>query len=213
MDPDLLGRYITALTNLYGVVPEKKVVDIYNLYNIPRANLGDLEMSVSRIKLQNQLVTRKAGYFIKDYLMFEDKYLGILEQQNGREYYIPEQEELLNYEDEFYFHATKEFQEFKVCLGDCFYLDPKVEDELIDLLMMDCQMGFDIKKAMSELSKRKLEFESIDDMNNFMKAFQGLCTNARKWQYCGHTYKELNSKKRFNQAKNHLSRLLQLRKG
>lgn len=107
MNGDLLGRYIIALTNLYGVVTEKKVVEIYNLHNTPQANLGDLEMSIIGMNLSKCLVTRKAGYIIKDYLIFEDRYLKQLEMQEVRDYYIPSSEERLQYEDEFYFQKKQ----------------------------------------------------------------------------------------------------------
>lgn len=208
MDADLLSRYIIALTNLYGVVPEKKVVEIYNLYNIPRANSGDLEMSTARMNLAAHLVTRKAGYFIKDYLIFEDEYLNMLKEQGDLDYYIPGPEEIFRYEDEFYFQSSKEFQDFEECFKDCFDLDPSTYKQIIEMLMMDCQLGFDIKKILSELSRKKLEFESIDDMNNFMHAFKKLCRKSRKWEYRGHTYSELYSKKRVNEVKEKFKRIL-----
>lgn len=208
MDADLLSRYIIALTNLYGVVPEKKVVEVYNLYNIPRANLGDLEMSTARMNLAAHLVTRKAGYFIKDYLIFESEYLNMLKEQGDIDFYVPGPEEILQYEDEFYFQSLKEFQDFEDCFRDCFDLDSSTHKQIIELLMMDCQLGFDIKKILSELSRRKLEFGSIDDMNNFMYAFKKLCSKSRKWQYRGHTSSELNSKKRVGGVKEKFKKIL-----
>lgn len=212
MNGDLLGRYITALCNLYGVVPERKVVDIYNLHNTPKANLGDLEMSILQMSLSKHLISRKAGYFIKDYLIFEDKYLALLELQEGKEYYIPGAEDILQYENEFYFQETREFKEFEECMVECFDLDPVTHKKLTELLMMDCQLGFDMKKILAELSNKKLEFETLEDMNTFMKAFQKICTHSRKWQYKGHTYKEISKKTIFNNAKEQFGRLLPSRK-
>lgn len=208
MDADLLSRYIIALTNLYGIVPEKKVVEVYNLYNIPRANLGDMEMSTARMNLAAHLVTRKAGYFIKDYLIFENEYLNMLNEQGDIDFYVPGPEEIYKYEDEFYFQTTKEFQDFEECFRDCFDLDPPVYKQIIEMLMMDCQLGFDIKRILSELSRKKLDFRSIDDMNNFMHAFKRLCSKSRKWQYRGHTYSELNSKKRVSGVKEKFKKIL-----
>lgn len=208
MDADLLSRYIIALTNLYGVVPEKKVVEIYNLYNIPRANLGDLEMSLVKMDLAANLVTRKAGYFIKDYLIFEDEYLNMLKEQGDVEFYVPGHDEILQYEDEFYFQSSKEFQDFEQCLIDCFDLEPSIHKQIIEMLMMDCQLGFDMKRILAELDKKRLEFESIDDMNNFMHSFKKLCSKARKWQYRGHTYNELFSKIRVDGVKERFKRIL-----
>lgn len=208
MDADLLSRYIIALTNLYGVVPEKKVVEVYNLYNIPRANLGDLEMSVSRMNLAAHLVTRKAGYFIKDYLIFEDRYLELLEEQGDIDFYIPGPEEILRYEDEFYFQSSKEFKDFESCLNDYFELEPSTHKQIVELLMMDCQLGFDIKSILSELERKRLNFESIVDRNNFMHAFKKICRTSRKWQYRGHTYNELYSGKRVNGVKEKFRKIL-----
>lgn len=208
MNADLLGRYIAALSNLYGVVPEKKVVEIYNFHNSPKANLGDLEMSILGMNLSRYLVTRKAGYFIKDYLIFEDRYLKLLEMQDGRDYYIPGPEEILEYEDEFYFQKTKEFKDFELCMSECFDLDPSTQKKVTEDLMMDCQLGFDMKKTLDELSSKKIGFESLEDMNNFMKAFQKICSNSRKWQYKGNTYNEIRKKGRFSNPIDHLKRLL-----
>ena len=85
-------------------------------------------MSIIGMNLSKCLVTRKAGYIIKDYLIFEDRYLKLLEMQEGRDYYISSSEERLQYEDEFYFQKkTKEFQNFEICLSECFDLDPSTQ--------------------------------------------------------------------------------------
>ncbi|MDX9917155.1 MAG: hypothetical protein RBT15_03985 [Gudongella sp.] len=212
MNSNLLGRYIIALTNLYGIVPEKKVVEIYNLYNTPDANLGDLEISVAQSNLPMKLITRRAGYFLKDYLIFEDRFLDILRLQEGTEYYIPERNELLMYEDEFWFKQSKIFHDFNESLWDYFELDYRRHKHITELLLMDCQLGLDIKEIMEELSRNKLEFDSVEDMNIFMRRFQKLCRNTRKWQYKGHTYNELNSGNRFKFAKGKLKKIFSLQK-
>jgi hypothetical protein len=62
-----------------------------------------------------------------------------------------------------------------------------------------------------ELSSNKLEFESLEDMNNFMKAFQRICSNSRKWQHKGYTYNEIIKKERYSNPIDRLKRLLNTR--
>lgn len=70
-------------------------------------------------------------------------------------------------------------------------MDPSTQKKLTEDLMMDWQLGFDTKKTLAELSGEKLEFEPLEDMNNFLKAFQRICSNSRKWQHKGYTYNEI----------------------
>lgn len=111
VNKDLIVDYIVSCTNLYGIVPDYKVVEIYNAQNKPKITLKELQAVTTDSKykkiLEKQYVLVERERFVHkgiDVLKIKKE----LEQKTvGKPYYVPDKEELLRYKNPYYYEKTK----------------------------------------------------------------------------------------------------------
>ena len=105
----LLTRYIVALTNLYGVLPEEELVKIFNTQNEDQISLDELESWADNHseELYGTPVSSVSGLFIHEDLMDVDVFKDLMMKKANKPYYVPEKEELLKYVNPYYPESTK----------------------------------------------------------------------------------------------------------
>lgn len=90
----LLERYIVSLTNLYGVVHQDKVIEIYNEQNEEQIELADI------LRVNNEAIAKKFAYKEGDYFAHEsvlefDEMEKELAEKKGKPFYVPPRNQLL----------------------------------------------------------------------------------------------------------------------
>lgn len=113
---DLVTKYIVALSNLYGLVSPKQVLEIYNSQNKQKISLVDLNDALEERSdvLKDQFVFIEHGLFVHEATYVErDTPHEIFKERSKWPYYIPKKEELLKYVDEYYFEKNDEFIEIE----------------------------------------------------------------------------------------------------
>jgi hypothetical protein len=93
---NLIKQYIIALTNLYGQVPAKKVLEIYNSQNEDQISIDDVEAYLNE-DMSKQYVYAYSDHFVHETIMQFNDFKSIKMKKADKPYYIPDKEELLKY--------------------------------------------------------------------------------------------------------------------
>lgn len=190
----LLQDYIVALTNLYGVVHKRKVVEIYNQQNNKKMDVETIDtiMNESAEELRIQFVYIEEDYFVHEAVMIFDELDAELEKRQGKPYYVPAKSELMNYLDEPYFEKTKQYKELLrymtkyICNGD----KEKAVGICRDITgMIHAESSLQI--IMAELDSLGVEIADEDQLNNVIQLIINHSNHARIWSNNGYTPNEL----------------------
>jgi hypothetical protein len=176
---ETLRGYFAAAARLYGVLPLRKLLEIYNSQN-PEISQEDF-LSVAEV-----IRHEKNGYGILGqenrmrhvaasrpmdrevvaehcYSVDWKNYDGLIAQQQGKRYYIPEKQEFLRYADKAYYEATPEQKAMERYLRN---KGEKAEEMLLEL-QDSIYMGIELQNAAEQLERMGLQFVSEADVRRF----------------------------------------------
>lgn len=204
----LLYQYFDAAANLYGIIPLRTLLRIYNSQNEPISK-EDFVKFVDSIYLDTKyyyiFATEEAfndiseidtidKNLVAEYLCMYDysEYFDMLELQMGKEYYIPDKKQFLKYADDCYFEKTLEFISLRAFLRN----QPNLTKEKADILADDIQLIISLEKgsftpAIQRASQFGLDFDNASIRSEFSKLCDDLCNHTRMHMHCGHTPAEL----------------------
>ncbi|PIC76945.1 hypothetical protein CSV74_08530 [Sporosarcina sp. P19] len=193
MNEELVMKYIVACTNLYGIVPVEKVVEIYNNQNKEEISLDEVERFLQseqvKEKLEESFVYIQSNEFVAEATSEEDEKDNLKRNAAGKPYYIPGKEELLRFIDEEYFQETREQVKVKNMLREDFGDQLNVEEEVSELVYNLQVSGGDFMMELS-LFVSGLELP-IKESERYIPAIVELADTTRLWENRGHTMKEL----------------------
>ena len=207
---DLLNRYFDAAANLYGIISLKKLLEIYNMQNEPIDDESFLEFA-DTIDLSHKhfdIVGEDEFYddvdetppikrdIVAEYLLQDDYfecYYMTKEGQAGKPYYIPDKNQLLKYEDEYYHEKTLSF----ISLRAFFRNQPELTKEKADELSNDIYLLANPLEGKIDHVVNMLEKLNMFSFNKFtLNEFYALCSDmykdTRLHINCGHTPNELS---------------------
>jgi|GEM_PF-619304 len=185
---------IIALTNLYGMVRMRMVVEIYNSQHEDLITLDDVESVVINHadELKRSFISVHRDYFVIETIIEHDEFDSLLRMKGNKPYYIPEKNELLKYVDNFYFEKTKMYDDLIVYLQKNFYKHSRDSAErLAEDIQGMCQYGSDIQQILEMFEKRKVYFKDLNQTNEVMRLVMALSNNTRIWENNGHTPLEI----------------------
>ena len=101
---NLIHGYISALTNLYGILPAELLVEIFNSQNDEKISIEEVNNILNNFpeELTKAYVYSYQGYFVHEAVVEFDEFDSLMSEKAGKPYYIPNKEELLKYTDDFY---------------------------------------------------------------------------------------------------------------
>jgi hypothetical protein len=128
-DWDQIYTYLMALTNLYGVVPIEKIIDIYNEHHDQHIDVDALRYIdyYKRSKEITEFIAVKDGYFFNLDVLIDDNFDSLLESKAGKSYYVPDKEEINRYESRNYFVEDEEFLELRRFLRGMYWNKKKAD--------------------------------------------------------------------------------------
>ncbi len=121
-----LTEYIVACTNLYGMVHKEMVVEIYNAQcgaELPPMDIQSLQcgnISVETEELARNMTEIVGDWFVAAPIAEFGEVEYYLDLKRDKPYYVPEQEELLKYTDDWYFERNLQFVELVEYMRDMF---------------------------------------------------------------------------------------------
>ena len=188
MDNNLIFKYLQATTNLYGIVPPEKVVEIYNQQNKDKIDLKDL---VQYSDQSYSFFEYFEGYFAHDALFVGDGLWEVEIEQSGKPYYVPPKQELLKYTDDTYIEKPPEYWRLYNYIAKNITDAPEMLEDLMEDIHLTCALDFSIDSAMDEFNRRNIEFESEAQAIETIQLIVGLANNTRTWENRGHTPNEI----------------------
>lgn len=204
----LLYQYFDAAANLYGIIPLRTLLRIYNTQNEPISEEDFvkfvesiyLDMRCYSIFATDELFPNPPKIktidknLVAEYLCLNsyDEYLDVIESQRGKQYYIPDKKQLLKYANDGYFEKTLEFISLRAFLRNL----PNLDKEKADDLAEDIQLIISIEKgsltpAIQRAAQYGLDFNNASIRSEFSSLCNDLCNHTRMHIHCGHTPAEL----------------------
>ena len=212
---DLILKYFDAFANLYGIIQMKKAYRIIEKQN-PELKLTKEQFA----EIVNGLNFPDKYYVIwseeevydenaEDCDLFEklliaeyvfafgdpDNYERLVDEQGDRPFYVPDKDELLKYEDDFYYEKTKHNFNLENFLRDDLGLTNYeiVAEELAGMLLIDDYEPDKVIKRLSVMCKPKFKgFANKEQAQKFSILYTNLRNHTRKHTHRGHTPFELD---------------------
>lgn len=196
MNEKLLTNYIVACTNLYGLVPIEKVVEIYNEQNEEKISLVEMQHVLQSEQVKQQLeehfVYVEADGFVAEATSEDDEKAALKKAAAGKPYYVPEKAELLEYTAEEYFEQTPEQQIVKEMLREDFGDEVDAEEEVAELVL-NLQVSGGEFMAVLSMFTAVLDLP-VEKIARYIPFIVDIADTTRLWENRGHTMKELQGR-------------------
>lgn len=193
--------YISAMVNLYGIVPVDQVAKVISEHHKEQISAEEIKAwlqdpysgGLAKAALQKRFVYLYGpGFFVGEWIMEFDAFDAHWQAQKGKPYYVPEQEELMKWSNPHYFEKPKEFFALQEFLGAAFPLADSVMIEgLVEDLQMMAEDPFSLEKTIGEFERRDLKFTDQALLMQMLDLVQNLHNHTRIQVNRGHTPAEL----------------------
>lgn len=203
---DLLREYFDCAAELYGIIPLRKLLDIYNTHNTPISEKEFLRVvEVFRHERHTYAILGQEALYedvpvsspidrelVAQHLYYSDleDYYALAEGQRGKPFYIPEKEEFLRANTDQCYPETVQSKKMLAYLKKKKLQCPPEEVllEMQDLLNIDVDFN-DIAEDMARLG---LQCTGLQDAQTFFGLLAELNNHTRKLVNRGHTPVQLS---------------------
>lgn len=179
---------------LYVVAPVKIVYRIYRKHpgcKVSREEFLKIFEQVPEDK--NPCVVRGDRIIYKEVLK-ENLYLELEQRQEGKEFYIPTEEEIKDYTANRYPSEDSHYQRMEQFLQKELQLDEDYVKELMPIFWNTISMGYGFSDIMDILNEQEIIFPSSAAAEQFAQAVMEANNHTRMWVHRGHTPVEIRSK-------------------
>ena len=197
----VIDQYALSCTNLYSIIDMKKFLEIIN---------KQTEMKITEQDVTDWCQVRESGrgesqYFLADGYLMQDiygtnpyadpvDYHVMLTEQEGKDYFVPAKEELLNYADDQYIEESPEFKELFAFLQKNTQMTPEASYDLCAEVQLLIRDGASEKEILEECVHMGLDIGRQKDVYKFMDRFDRMKFTARMPEHRGHSNAELAAK-------------------
>lgn len=189
---DKIYVYLKALTNLYGVVPIDKVIEIYNAHHDQQIDSGDLRYIDydDRNKEITEFIGINGDYFFNLDVLIDDNFDSLLKSKEGKPYYVPDKEEIKRYASRDYFVEDEEFIELRKFIRNK-YWNKKKADRLALEIQILCK-NVNAQDLIDNFFDRHRLKLSNNELKELKVLIQSLMDNTRLCENNGFTPREMN---------------------
>ena len=173
-----LKQYIIALTNLYGIVPQEKVVEIYNKQNNDKITIESISkyISLKKSELEEEFVCIDDDFFVQEsfYVFGGDLIENTLRMKADKPYYIPKKKELLKYTDDFYFEKNKQYNSLYNYIKKNLVDNEELVEEICEDIQGMLHVNSNIGTVMNVFNYKDIVFENdkqVQDILNLIIDF------------------------------------------
>lgn len=205
---DLLHRYFEAASNFYQIIPLKRLLRIINSQNSEQYTEDDF-LAYVEIARHEQNFYEICGLeelfdsepesapinrlLVHESLLECEDYVEMYSKKQGRAYYVPEKDELLAYEDDFYLENTPQT---KAMCEFCKQVSQKSDDEAIEDFLGE--ILFTVKsensspfEALEFINQRAVRLDVNEkNLTEFIRLYCELHNNTRNPYLNGFTPSE-----------------------
>ena len=200
-------QYFDAAARLYGVIPLRKLLEIYNKQNEPISEELFLQvaeiirhlyrnfsiLNCDALKNHEPMESPLDWEIVHEFIYENDieDYYDFVQAQADVPYYIPPKERFLRYADQDYFPNTDQVKQMRKFLLPFVEGENEVEELLTEMQLL-IAFDFPAELTMELLEESGVEFESKKQLKRFLELFQKLNNHSRKALNRGHTPLEMN---------------------
>ncbi len=194
MNGNLVLDYIRATTNLYGIAPFEKIMEIYNQQNDDQICIEDLDAYIEQ-DLSEYYVYVYYENFVHETILEFDEFDLVQAKKGNKPYYVPEKGELLKYADMNYYETPKQYRElFRYIRKNFFPSDDEKAEMLCENIRWECTDGPDIQVIFGHFNTAGVDFKNEKQVNEVLQLVMDLANNVRLWENNGHTPHEIFEK-------------------
>ena len=193
----MLDTYARAAVNLYGIIPIKDFIEIFNSQNIEHTNADEVyTLLLPDILKKNKLSAGGHYCFYKNciihYWAMDNFDIGDfwLREQGDKPRFIPEKNEFIKYKDEYYEDETQELYWRKVF---DFILNERLTPDIYKFYndLKDISQIFGQMEISELLKEYDLSFSSEKQIQEFFDLLFNAHNNMRIWTNKGYSPNEL----------------------
>ncbi len=193
----MLRKYFNAFANLYGVIPLSKAYEIVSSQCPKLVNKNEFKAfaKIARHEIENYIILSASDIYIDapkttvwDDEIIDvrlvvgdmDKYFQTKQLQEGKKYYIPEKNELLKYDDMFYYELVSQAKKLRNFINSKMDLSDDDREYLMMRIISSTRVISDGVNNVSEvLGDIDYEFVSADILDEFLGLMQDFNNNTR----------------------------------
>ncbi|WP_312654579.1 hypothetical protein [Proteiniclasticum sp.] len=188
-----LIQYIIALSNLYGMVHKRKVLEIYNQQNTDKITIKDIELLQENIpgEVDDAWIEVHKGYFVSSVILEHHEFLYYLREKENKPYYVPKKVKLLNYADGFYWEKNQEYYRVVSHLKKYFSKDSEKAVDIAGDVQLLCQFDYKLNQILDRMEQMGVVFKNDVDIQKTLNLVVQLKNNTRIWENNGYSPNEL----------------------
>ena len=187
-----IDTYLRCAANYYGHITPRAFLLLFNKHNEEKLLKAEL------MKYWNKLMRQ----YDRNYVLYDNAIISlriemnrideIIYYQEGKKFYIPPKDEFLKYIDDYYYEKN----EYTESVRGFFIKDLKTNsftaEALLSKLVWSIKTEEGTSACMALLSENGIEWESINQVDQFMGLYQNLTNNTKKWSNCGYSPLEMH---------------------
>ncbi len=184
----LIIQYTIALVNLYGIYDRTLLLAIYNRQNNENVKPDELSKHFkdAAFALKKAKIVLKGQQIIKSEIIEDDFYDELIELKNGKDYYIPEREILLNYQDEDYIESSPQYDALQSFIAKFIDENRRQDaDEIVHKVAIMCRDGNRLQEIADYMAEQSVLIDSEDDVDALFKVVFDMMNASRIWQNNG----------------------------
>lgn len=214
----LLRKYFSAASNLYGVIPLRKIYEIIDSQN-PGLITKDTFISFARVAAHET-----EGYFILgDHELFSSgistpfldyeiidttlleidivRYLYLKKAQFNKPYYIPEKSLFLKYADPFHSDAVDEVGALRTFLKESLHMQNDLENVVYGVIFFGSRcLNVGFNTILRKLEEQGVTIDNEDQKKQFSNLYQSFYNQTRMQIHRGNTPIEISNLKTKSQS-------------
>ena len=183
-------QYCNGAVNLYGVIPVKELLEIYNKYNESKITFEELEQVI--MQNINPLYKITAGVLIHPELEMNNLWKQLMVAQEEKSLYLAKKDELLSYQNNEARKNDREYLQLKMHIAKNMSIEDAHAEELSDKVLFLCQLGVTLPELLEMVVDLGITLKSHDLAQEVAEDMINLYNKTRMWSYCGHTLEEAN---------------------
>ena len=195
-DKELFWEYVKACTHLYGVVPVDKVLEIFNrqkpkMYIKSGHAFKAMRESDFNKWIEQSQVRQDGLDFIHQQVLESGAKAFIEGNGAGKDWYVPEKMELLNYADELYIEPTPAYQALYQKLAPHF---PPLKPVSLQQALKEIMLVMQVETATTQAAQTLINisgFENERDLNELIGLYSNFANQSRHWANRGQKPLEL----------------------
>lgn len=187
----MISDYLLACKNLYGIISVDKFLEIYNAQNEEKVKKNTVLEVFQTLSENDNSIILKNDIFIESSLIECDEYDLLKNQQEGKPFYIPEQEVFLQYADDTFMEHNVQFENLKRYLIKTKKVKETLANQLCEVIQGEFIVGISLQDVVVHFDEANITWSSEKQFNEMLEILVKCYNNTRMVGNRGYTPNEI----------------------